>query len=275
MQVKDVLKLLYFQHSLTKSSNNRFFAAYFAKSNCKSKYFIKVRPGKRTKIIELLSTAPVGEKVIVKGWVRTFRNNQFIALNDGSALENIQVVVNYEDLDQSILKRITTGACVSITGEVVESQGKGQQIEITAQKVDILGDADAEKYPLQPKKHTLEFLRKIAHLRVRTNTFGAIYRVRHAMIFAVHKFFTEKGFYNIHTPIVTGSDAEGAGEMFRVTTLDPANPAKTDNGEVDYSKDFFGKRNQPDCIWSAGGRNSMPGIIRCLYIRPHIQGRKL
>ncbi|TRX57741.1 asparagine--tRNA ligase [Fulvivirga sp. M361] len=200
-----------------------------------------MRPGKRTKINELLSTAPVGEKVIVKGWVRTFRNNQFIALNDGSALENIQVVVNYEDLDPSILKRITTGSCVSITGEVVESQGKGQKIEITAKKVDILGDADAEKYPLQPKKHTLEFLRKIAHLRVRTNTFGAIYRVRHAMIFAVHKFFTEKGFYNIHTPIVTGSDAEGAGEMFRVTTLDPANPVKTDSGEVDYSKDFFGK----------------------------------
>lgn len=197
--------------------------------------------GKRTKISDLLLKAPVGEKVVVKGWVRTFRNNQFIALNDGSTLQNMQIVVNFEGLDTALMKRITTGACVSAKGTVVESQGKGQQIEITAEELEIIGDSDAEKYPLQPKKHSLEFLREIAHLRVRTNTFGAIYRIRHAMIFAVHKFFTEQGFYNIHTPIITGSDAEGAGEMFRVTTLDPINPDKTEDGQVDYKEDFFGK----------------------------------
>ena len=200
-----------------------------------------VKHVKRTKIYDLLNEAAVGKKVTVKGWVRTFRNNQFIALNDGSALQNIQAVVDFENTDESLLKRITTGACVSLTGELVESKGKGQNVEIVVEDLEILGDADAEKYPLQPKRHSLEFLREIAHLRVRTNTFSAIYRIRHAMIFAVHKFFTEKGFYNIHTPVITGSDAEGAGEMFRVTTLDPINPPKTEEGEVDYGEDFFGK----------------------------------
>jgi len=196
---------------------------------------------KRTKINTLISEPIIGKNVNVKGWVRTFRSNRFIALNDGSTIDNIQVVVDFEKYDEKILKEINTGACLSINGELVESQGKGQTVEIIADEIEVIGKADADKYPLQPKKHSLEFLREIAHLRVRTNTFGAIYRMRHAMIFAVHKFFTEKGFYNIHTPIITGSDAEGAGEMFRVTTIDPANPPKTDDGEIDYKKDFFAK----------------------------------
>ncbi len=195
----------------------------------------------RIKIRTLLQKAPVGEQVIVKGWVRTFRNNQFVALNDGSTINNLQVVVDYENTDEKILRKITTGACISAEGTVVESPGRGQSVEIKASTVEILGEADPEKYPLQPKRHSLEFLREIAHLRVRTNTFSAVYRIRHAMIFAVHKFFQEKGFLNIHTPIITGSDAEGAGEMFRVTTLDPVNPPLTESGEVDYKEDFFEK----------------------------------
>lgn len=196
---------------------------------------------KRTKISKVLSAPKVGEQVNIKGWVRTFRSNRFIAVNDGSTINNLQAVVDFENFDEQLLRRITTGACVSIVGELVESQGKGQSVEILAQKIEVLGDADPDKYPLQPKKHSMEFLREKAHLRVRTNTFGAIYRIRHAMIFAVHKFFTEKGFYNVHTPIVTGSDAEGAGEMFRVTTMDPLNPPKDENGNIDYKEDFFGK----------------------------------
>lgn len=196
---------------------------------------------KRTKIIDVLGSTSVGTKVLVKGWVRTFRNNQFIALNDGSTINNIQAVVDFTTTDEKILKRITTGACISINGEVVESKGKGQSVEIKVDQLEILGDADADKYPLQPKRHSLEFLREIAHLRVRTNTFSAIYRMRHAMIFAVHKFFTEKGFFNIHTPIITGSDAEGAGEMFKVTNLDLENLPKTEEGHIDFKEDFFGK----------------------------------
>ncbi|MEO0552331.1 MAG: asparagine--tRNA ligase [Bacteroidota bacterium] len=196
---------------------------------------------KRTKIIDLLHTDQLGESVVVKGWVRTFRNNQFIALNDGSTLENMQAVIDFSATDEQLLKRINTGACIAVKGELVESKGKGQSVELVVSEIEILGDADAEKYPLQPKRHSLEFLREIAHLRVRTNTFSAIYRVRHIMIFAVHKFFTEKGFYNIHTPIITGSDAEGAGEMFRVTTLDAVNPPKNESGDPDFSEDFFGK----------------------------------
>ncbi|MEM7109986.1 MAG: OB-fold nucleic acid binding domain-containing protein, partial [Bacteroidota bacterium] len=180
--------------------------------------------GKRVKISDLLSKDQLGERVIAKGWIRTFRNNQFIALNDGSSIDNIQAVIDFNTTDESLLKRINTGACIAVEGELVESKGKGQSVEISVDQIEVLGDADAEKYPLQPKRHSLEFLREIAHLRVRTNTFSAIYRIRHAMIFAVHKFFTEKGFYNIHTPIITGSDAEGAGEMFKVTTLDLTNP---------------------------------------------------
>jgi len=196
---------------------------------------------KRTKISALLNQPIIGEQVNIKGWVRTFRSNRFIALNDGSTINNLQAVVDFENFDEQLLRRITTGACLSVTGKLVESQGKGQSVEILVEEIDVYGDADADKYPLQPKKHSLEFLREKAHLRVRTNTFGAIYRIRHAMIFAVHKFFTEKGFYNVHTPIITGSDAEGAGEMFRVTTMDPKNPPKDENGEINYKEDFFGK----------------------------------
>lgn len=197
--------------------------------------------GKRIKIRQLLKSSPIGEKVIVKGWVRTFRNNQFIAINDGSTIHNLQAVVDFENTDETTLKRVNTGACVYVSGTIKESLGKGQSIELKADELQIIGDADVEEYKLQPKKHSLEFLRSQAHLRVRTNTFGAIYRIRHAMIFAVHNFFTEKGFYNIHTPIITGSDAEGAGEMFRVSTLDPKNPPLTEDGEIDHKEDFFGK----------------------------------
>jgi asparaginyl-tRNA synthetase len=174
---------------------------------------------KRTKIKELLAQDPTGQTVTVMGWVRSFRNNQFIALNDGSTNSNIQIVVDFENTNAALLKRITTGAAISVVGELVKSLGKGQSVEVKAKTIEILGDSDPEKYPLQPKKHSLEFLREIAHLRFRTNTFGAVFRVRHSLAFAVHKFFNEKGFVYIHTPIVTASDAEGAGEMFRVTTL--------------------------------------------------------
>jgi asparaginyl-tRNA synthetase len=196
---------------------------------------------KRTKIKELLSTTPTSQTVIVKGWVRTFRNNQFISINDGSTIENIQAVVALNSVDEQLLKRITTGACVSVTGELIASPAKGQTIEVKVKEIEILGDCDAEKYPLQPKKHSLEFLREIAHLRSRTSTFGAVMRVRHAMAFAVHKFFNERGFAYIHTPVITGSDAEGAGEMFRVTTMNAKNPPLDENGNINHKEDFFGR----------------------------------
>jgi asparaginyl-tRNA synthetase len=180
----------------------------------------------------------------VKGWVRTFRANRFIALNDGSCLQSIQCVVNFESMDEALLKRITTGAAVHIKGGLVESQGKGQSVEVQVNSIEILGDADPEevsKTILQPKRHSLEFLREQAHLRTRTNTFSAVMRLRSSLSFAVHSYFNKNGFYYMHAPIVTGSDAEGAGEMFRVTTLDPKNPPLTEEGKVDYSKDFFGK----------------------------------
>ena len=191
------------------------------------------------KIKELLNGEKIGEQVIVKGWVRTFRSNRFIALNDGSTSKNLQAVVDFEKFDEALLKRVTTGASVALEGTLIESQGQGQDYEIAVVSLEVLGDSDPNEYPLQPKKHSLEFLREIAHLRVRTNTFGAIYRVRHAMIFAVHKFFNDKGFYNVHTPIITGSDAEGAGEMFRVTTLNIDNPPRTEEGKIDDVQDFF------------------------------------
>lgn len=197
--------------------------------------------GQRIKIKKLLQEQPTGSEVTVKGWVRTFRNNQFIALNDGSCLATLQVVVDHENTDPALLKRITSGAAISATGILTESQGRGQEVEIKASTIEVIGDSDPEKYPLQPKKHSLEFLREIAHLRFRTNTFGAIFRVRHHLAYAIHKFFHERGFYYIHSPIITGSDAEGAGEMFQVTTLDPGNPPRTEEGDVDYKKDFFGK----------------------------------
>jgi asparaginyl-tRNA synthetase len=195
----------------------------------------------RIKIKALLQTEPADQEVNVKGWVRTFRNNQFIALNDGSTNSNIQVVVDFQNTDESLLKRITTGAALSVTGKLVASLGKGQAVDIKATQIEILGDSDPEKYPLQPKKHSLEFLREIAHLRFRTNTFGAIFRVRNSLSFAVHTFFQERGFVYLHTPVITASDAEGAGEAFKVTNLDLNNLPRTESGEIDYKQDFFGR----------------------------------
>jgi asparaginyl-tRNA synthetase len=196
----------------------------------------------RIKIKSLLQSEVTGQEVIVMGWVRTFRNNQFIALNDGSTNNNLQIVVELGLLDDAIVKRITTGASLKVKGIVVASLGKGQNIEVKAISVEILGDSDAEKYPLQPKKHSLEFLREIAHLRFRTNTFGSVFRIRHSLAFAVHQFFNEKGFVYLHTPIITASDAEGAGEMFRVTTLPIDGTApKNEDGSINFKEDFFGK----------------------------------
>ncbi|MEJ7778695.1 MAG: asparagine--tRNA ligase [Daejeonella sp.] len=196
---------------------------------------------KRTRIKDLLNTTEFGQQVTVMGWVKTFRNNQFISINDGSSIHNIQAVVDFNSTDESLLKRLTTGASVSITGVIIESQGKGQRVEIKVSDLSILGDSDAEKFPLQPKKHSLEFLRENAHLRFRTNTFNAVFKVRHALAYAVHKFFNDKGFLYLHTPIITASDAEGAGEMFRVSTIDPDNIPRNDDGTVNYKEDFFGK----------------------------------
>jgi asparaginyl-tRNA synthetase len=197
---------------------------------------------KRIKIKELLQQEPAGQEVTVMGWVRTFRNNQFIALNDGSTNNNIQVVVTLGSQEEELLKRITTSASLKVTGTVVPSLGKGQKMDLNATAIEILGDSDAEKYPLQPKKHSLEFLREKAHLRFRTNTFGSVFRVRHALAFAVHKFFHEKGFVYMHTPIITASDAEGAGEMFKVTTLPIDGTApKNEDGSINFKEDFFGR----------------------------------
>jgi asparaginyl-tRNA synthetase len=196
----------------------------------------------RVKVKQILSDDKTHYEVTVKGWVRSFRNNQFIALNDGSTNNNLQIVINTEDTDAALLKRLTTGAAISATGQIVPSLGKGQRVELKAAALEILGDCDPEKYPLQLKnKPSLEYLREIAHLRFRTNTFGAIFRVRHALAFAVHRFFNERGFVYLHTPIITASDAEGAGEMFRVTSLDMKNPPRTADGDIDYKEDFFGK----------------------------------
>lgn len=195
----------------------------------------------RTKIKDILSTDRTGYEVTVKGWVRSFRNNQFIALNDGSCMNNLQAVITL-DTDPLLLKKITTGAALSVTGMVVSSQGKGQSVELKAEAVEILGECDPEQYPLQLKNRpSLEYLREIAHLRFRTNTFGAVFRVRHSLAFAIHKFFNDRGFFYLHTPIVTASDAEGAGEMFRVTTLSMDKPPRTSEGEIDFKEDFFGK----------------------------------
>ena len=196
---------------------------------------------KHTKVKDLLNSTTTLHEVNAKGWVRTFRNNQFIALNDGSTINNIQCVVDFENTPEETLKRITTGAAVSVTGSLVESKGAGQQYEIQVSKLEILGDSDAEKFPMQPKKHSLEFLRENAHLRVRTNAFGAIMRVRSVLAHAVHTYFQEKGFVYVNTPIITGSDAEGAGEMFKVTALPFDNTPRNEEGKVDYKKDFFGK----------------------------------
>jgi asparaginyl-tRNA synthetase len=194
------------------------------------------------KIATLLEDASsIGQEVTVKGWVRTFRANRFIALNDGSTLQNLQCVVDFENFEEALLKQINTGAALAIKGVLIASQGKGQSVEIQVAELNVLGGADPEQYPIQPKKHSFEFLREQAHLRVRTNTFSAVMRVRSALAFAVHQFFRNEGFYYVNTPIITGSDAEGAGEMFRVTTLDPKNPPLGEDQAVDYRQDFFAK----------------------------------
>jgi asparaginyl-tRNA synthetase len=197
----------------------------------------------RTKIIDLLKGGVVGAEVTVKGWVRTRRGNKnvaFIALNDGSTIHNIQVVADVATFGDDFLKDVSTGACIMVVGELVESPGAQQPVEIQAQSIEIYGKADPATYPLQKKGHSLEFLREIAHLRPRTNTFGAVLRIRHAMAFAIHKFYNDKGFFYLHTPIITASDAEGAGAMFRVTTLDMDNPPRAEDGKVNYTEDFFG-----------------------------------
>ena len=193
----------------------------------------------RVKISQLLTWEPAQQEVTVMGWVRTFRNTQFIALNDGSTNTNLQVVVELGKFDETLLKRITTSAALKIRGTVIPSLGKGQKLEVKAENIEILGDSDPEKYPLQPKKHSLEFLREIAHLRFRTNTFASVFRIRHSLAFAVHKFFHERGFIYLHTPIVTASDAEGAGEMFRVTTLPFDNPPRNEDGSINFKEDFL------------------------------------
>jgi asparaginyl-tRNA synthetase len=196
---------------------------------------------KRVKIKELLSWQPANQQVTVMGWVRTFRNNQFIALNDGSTNTNLQVVAELGVFEEELLKRITTSASLKVTGVVIPSLGKGQSLEVKATAIEILGDSDAEKYPLQPKKHSLEFLREKAHLRFRTNTFAAVFRIRHSLAYAIHKFFNDKGFVYMHTPIITASDAEGAGEMFKVTTLPFDNPPRNEDGSINFKEDFFGR----------------------------------
>jgi asparaginyl-tRNA synthetase len=200
---------------------------------------------KKSKVAELLKTTDFDRVVNVKGWVRTKRGNNniaFVALNDGSTINNVQVVIDVPNFDEETLRLITTGAGISVTGQLVQSMGKGQSVEIQASEVIVYGTADPETYPLQKKGHSMEFLREIAHLRPRTNTFGAVLRIRHSLAYAIHKYFNDHGFYYLHTPIVTGSDAEGAGQMFRVTTLDAKNPPLLENGEVNYKEDFFGKQ---------------------------------
>ncbi len=192
-------------------------------------------------IKSFLDVSQVGKTITVRGWIRTFRNNQFLSVNDGSTINNLQLVIEKDNFDEDFLKKLTTGAAIQATGKLVESQGKGQSTEVIVSTLEILGTCDAENFPIQMKKHSMEFLREKAHLRFRTSTFSAVFRIRHAMTFAIHKYFNDRGFYNIHTPIITGSDAEGAGEMFRVTTLDQENVPKTEDGKVDVKQDFFGK----------------------------------
>jgi len=196
---------------------------------------------KTTSIKELLKTDQLNREVQVEGWVRTFRSNRFIAINDGSTLSTIQCVVDFEQFDEEILRQISTGAALKIKGALVPSQGKGQNVEIQVKSLMVHGASDTEDYPIQPKKHSLEFLREKAHLRIRTSTFSAVMRVKSALAFAIHSYFNQNGFYYMHTPIITGSDAEGAGDMFRVTTLDAKNPPMNEEGEVDFREDFFGK----------------------------------
>ncbi len=234
IRVKRMKTDQYLQKSVTSMSS--MFNSYLC---CQ---FIIFMFNKRIKIKDLLASDKANYQATAMGWVRTFRNNQFIALNDGSTNNNVQIVATLGEFDEAILKRITTGACIKATGEVIPSLGKGQKVELKATAIEILGDSDSEKFPLQPKKHSLEFLREIAHLRFRTNTFGAVFRVRHSLAFAVHKFFNDKGFVYLHTPIITASDAEGAGEMFKVTSLPLDGTApKNDDGSINFKEDFFGR----------------------------------
>ena len=199
---------------------------------------------KRIKIVDVFAQPEIGKELIVKGWVRGFRSNRFIQVNDGSTIKTLQAVVEFENFDEAILKKITTGSAVGLKGILVESQGAGQAVELQVSEIEIIGEAnpdDIQKTVMQPKKHSLDYLREQAHLRFRTNTFGAVFRIRHNVAFAIHKFFNDKGFFYLHTPIITGSDAEGAGEMFRVTNLDPINPPLNEDGTVDFKEDFFGK----------------------------------
>ncbi len=196
---------------------------------------------KRTEIADILKSQETNQQVLVKGWVRAFRANRFISLNDGSCFNNLQCVVDFEKFDEEFLKKISFHACVAITGQLVESQGAGQSVEVMVENIELLGECDPGVYHLQPKRMTMEYLREKAHFRMRTNTFSAVFRIRHAVAFAIHKYFNDKGYYYIHTPIITGSDAEGAGEMFQVTTLEIGNPPRTEDGTIDFKKDFFGK----------------------------------
>lgn len=203
----------------------------------------KLENVKNDPIVTLIERSAAGKQAHVCGWVRTFRNDTFLAVNDGSTIHNLQLVIDREKTDEDTRKRLTTGAAVSATGTLVESQGKGQQTELMVEHIEILGDADPDKFPIQMKRHSMEFLREKAHLRFRTSTFGAVFRIRHGLSFAIHKYFNDRGFYNLHTPIITGSDAEGAGEMFKVTTLDLNNIPRGEDGNVDHSEDFFGKES--------------------------------
>lgn len=199
---------------------------------------------KRTKIVDVLRDPKVGTELVVKGWVRAFRSNRFIQINDGSTIHSLQAVVDFEQFDEAVLKKISTAAAIGLTGKLVESQGSGQAVELQVTEIEIIGEAnpdEVQKTVMQPKKHSLEFLREQAHLRFRTNTFGAVFRIRHAVAYAIHKYFNDRGYFYLHSPIITGSDAEGAGEMFRVTNLDPKNPPLNEKGEVDFKEDFFGK----------------------------------
>ena len=207
-------------------------------------YPVKKRYMKRSTVKELLTTTEINRDVNLKGWVRTRRGNRqvaFIAVNDGTIIHSIQVVAELRDFPEDVMRRVTTGSSIHVLGKLVESEGKGQKVEIQAREITILGDSDPEKYALQKKGHSFEFLREIAHLRFRTNTFGAVFRIRHTLSFAIHKYFNDRGFFYLHTPIITASDAEGAGAMFRVTTLDLNNPPRKESGEIDFSEDFFGR----------------------------------
>ena len=196
---------------------------------------------RRTEIAAILKSPKLNEQVTVMGWVRAFRANRFIALNDGSTINNLQIVVDFENFDEALLKRVSFHSCIKVTGTLVESQGAGQAVEIECKEIEVLGESNPEEYLLQPKRQTMEFLREQAHFRMRTNTLSAVFRIRHAISYAIHKYYNDNGYYYMHTPIITGSDAEGAGEMFHVSTLDSENLPKTEDGKVDYSQDFFGK----------------------------------